>query len=340
MQKRPTRLARWYWGLTFITSAVLTIVVNAAHAKGVLAVPGTWTAVAVAACPPSLFVILTEGYFLVRRVLPVSVQRVVVCSVGTLCVTAFAVSYETSRLFVNAVPGPLPSWVGWVIPGMLDLTVAVSTYVGFVLTVFSDAGVEARSKRSRSPRWARIGDNLLSRVEAASAAKPKPVSPVNAGAGAALDAANAVLNADASATSDAASLIRDDAANAAIDAANCTSNATPSAPVDAASDAASDAARAAGNAVLDAAETRSVNAAHATADAGTETLELAQRIRSAAGMRTPVDQIAAVLAADDAKPDLPAERVAADAGIKHHSTVARIRATRKQVADRPLAKVS
>lgn len=143
-----SKFARGYWALAFFVGTALTIAVNGAHAKGITAVPGTWTAVFVAMCPPFVFAVLTEGYFLVRRSVPDRVQRVVKWSVGILALAAFAVSYETSRLFVISEEGPLPSWTGWVIPGMVDTLVAVS---GYVLYVLSEHGVKHGDVHSGVP---------------------------------------------------------------------------------------------------------------------------------------------------------------------------------------------
>lgn len=157
-----TKVAKVYWALTFIVGTVLTIAVNAAHAGGVLASPGTKTAMVVAGCPPFVFAVVTEGYFLVRRSVPKRAQWVVKFSAGVLAAAAFAVSYETSRLFVIAEPGPLPMWTGWVIPGMVDTLVAVS---GYVLYVLAEHGAAEDREVRRPSRWARIGDNIGKRVE-------------------------------------------------------------------------------------------------------------------------------------------------------------------------------
>lgn len=133
-----SKFAKVYWTLAFVVGTGLTIAVNGAHAKGAMAAPGTWTAVFVAMCPPFVFAVLTEGYFLVRRSVPERVQKIVKWSVGGLALSAFAVSYETSRLFVISEEGPLPSWTGWVIPGMVDILVAVSGYVLYVLNAHGD----------------------------------------------------------------------------------------------------------------------------------------------------------------------------------------------------------
>jgi len=168
-----TKVAKVYWSLAFIVSTAATILVNAAHAGGALASPGTWTARLVAGTPPLILAIVTEGYFLVRRSIPKRVQRVVKISAGGLAAAAFAVSYETSRLFVIAQTGPLPEWVGWVIPGMVDTLVAVS---GYVLYVLAEHGAAADVDVRRPSRWMRIADNIGARMEAATEPKPAAVN--------------------------------------------------------------------------------------------------------------------------------------------------------------------
>lgn len=169
-----TRFAKIYWYLTFALGTCLTIAVNAAHAKGATADPGTWTAMCVAMCPPLVFAILTEGYFLVRRSVPTRVQTVVKWSAGALALAAFAVSYETSRLFVIAEPGPLPEWTGWVIPGMVDALVAVSGYVLYVLSAHgntADRSDSANSAPAPSPSRTSSARSTASVAETVSAVR-------------------------------------------------------------------------------------------------------------------------------------------------------------------------
>lgn len=160
--KPPTRAAKWYWGTCAIVGLALTILVNGAHAKAVMPDPNTWTAVVVAVIPPIMFAALFEGFFLARRTVPVSVLRVVKASVVVLGGASFAISYTTIAYFIQRRHGELPEWTAWVMPGLLDLFVAVSAYVVYVLS--KHAAVEA-SETAKPSRWAKIGGNLMTRAE-------------------------------------------------------------------------------------------------------------------------------------------------------------------------------
>jgi hypothetical protein len=134
-----TKFAKVYWAALFAVGAALTVTVNGAYAKGALAIPGTFTAMFVAMAPPAVFASLAEGYYLVRRAVPPHVHRLVLWSVGGLAAATFAVSYMTQRAFVLAKEGvPLPVWVGWVIPGMLDTLVAVSGFILYIIAAHGD----------------------------------------------------------------------------------------------------------------------------------------------------------------------------------------------------------
>lgn len=163
--ERVTKV-KWYWGLTFTIGTVLTIAVNGAHAKGVLAVSGTNTAMAVAACPPVVFAVVVKGYFLVRRYVSKNMRLMVKLSAGGLGAAAFAVSYETSRLFVIAEPGPLPEWTGWVIPAMVDVLVAVSGLVLYVLAEHEPTATVENHEPTSASRFSRLAEAATRRVEA------------------------------------------------------------------------------------------------------------------------------------------------------------------------------
>lgn len=165
---------KWYWGLTFTIGTVLTIAVNGAHAKGVLAVSGTNTAMAVAACPPVVFAVVVKGYFLVRRYVSKNMRLMVKLSAGGLGAAAFAVSYETSRLFVIAEPGPLPEWTGWVIPAMVDVLVAVSGLVLYVLAEHEPTATVENHEPTSASRFSRLAEAATRRVEARLAVPEAP----------------------------------------------------------------------------------------------------------------------------------------------------------------------
>lgn len=162
VQRPPTRAAKVYWGTCAIVGLALTILVNGAHAKAVMPDPNTWTAVVVAVIPPIMFAALFEGFFLARRTVPVKVLRVVKASIVVLGGASFAISYTTIAYFIQRRHGDLPEWTAWVMPGLLDLFVAVSAYVVYVLS--KHAAVEV-TESAKSSRWAKIGGNMMTRVE-------------------------------------------------------------------------------------------------------------------------------------------------------------------------------
>lgn len=157
----PTRAARVYWSVCALTGLALTVLVNGAHAKQIMPDPNTWTAVAVSVIPPLMFAALFEGFFLARRAVPPTVLRMVKASIFVLGGASFAISYTTIAYFIQRRHDDLPVWTAWVMPGLLDLFVAVSTYVVYVLSA-----VEARKSKS-APRWRRLADAVTARAEAA-----------------------------------------------------------------------------------------------------------------------------------------------------------------------------
>lgn len=171
----PTRAAKLYWGTCAIVGLALTILVNGAHAKAVMPDPNTWTAVVVAVIPPIMFAALFEGFFLARRVVPVTVLRMVKASIVVLGGASFAISYTTIAYFIQRRHGDLPEWTAWVMPGLLDLFVAVSAYVVYVLSKHATVDASAPAKPSR---WAKIGGNLMTRAEQWT--EPKPSVEVSA----------------------------------------------------------------------------------------------------------------------------------------------------------------
>ncbi|WP_157932220.1 hypothetical protein [Mycobacteroides abscessus] len=170
----PTRAARVYWSVCALTGLALTVLVNGAHAKRVMPDPNTWTAVVVAVIPPLMFAALFEGFFLARRVVPPTVLRMVKASILVLGGASFAISYTTIAYFIQRRHDDLPVWTAWVMPGLLDLFVAVSAYVVYVLSKHGSApAVEARKSKSAS-HWRRLADAATARAEAALAIPASP----------------------------------------------------------------------------------------------------------------------------------------------------------------------
>ena len=168
------RKAKWYWGVCAFVGLALTILVNGAHAKQVMPDPNTWTAVTVAVIPPVMFAALFEGYFLARRAVSVNVLRMVKVSIVVLGGASFAISYTTIAYFIQRRHGDLPVWTAWVMPGLLDLFIAVSAYVVYVLSKHGTDTVEAAPKVKTSSRLRRIADAATNRFEAALDVPEKP----------------------------------------------------------------------------------------------------------------------------------------------------------------------
>lgn len=169
----PTRAARVYWTLCALVGLALTVLVNGAHAKQVMPDPNTWTAVVVAVIPPLMFAALFEGFFLARRVVPPTVLRMVKASILVLGGASFAISYTTIAYFIQRRHDDLPAWTAWVMPGLLDLFVAVSAYVVYVLSKHSIQTPQTSTAPSTSSRWHRLADAATARAEAA-LATPAP----------------------------------------------------------------------------------------------------------------------------------------------------------------------
>lgn len=163
----PTRAARVYWAMLTIVGIVLTVTINAAHAKGALNAHGTWTSAVVAAAPPLMFAALWEGYFLARRSVPQAVLRLVTAAVLILGGAAFAVSYVSIAQFINGDVLSLPRWAGWTLPAMFDTFVAVSAYVLHVLLKHGTQSTVGKTRTVASSRWRRFADAATARVEAA-----------------------------------------------------------------------------------------------------------------------------------------------------------------------------
>ncbi|MBN7375693.1 hypothetical protein I3U60_05280 [Mycobacteroides abscessus subsp. massiliense] len=162
----PTRAARIYWTLCALVGLALTVLVNGAHAKQVMPDPNTWTAVVVAVIPPLMFAALFEGFFLARRVVPPTVLRMVKASIVVLGGASFAISYTTIAYFIQRRHDDLPAWTAWVMPGLLDLFVAVSAYVVYVLSKHSVQAPQTSTTPSTSS-WRRLVDAATARAEAA-----------------------------------------------------------------------------------------------------------------------------------------------------------------------------
>lgn len=162
-----TRAARVYWAMLTIVGIVLTVTINAAHAKGALNAHGTWTSAVVAAAPPLMFAALWEGYFLARRSVPKGVLRLVTAAVLVLGGAAFAVSYVSIAQFINGDVLTLPRWAGWTLPAMFDTFVAVSAYVLHVLLKHSIQTPQTSTAPSTSSPWRRLVDAATARAEAA-----------------------------------------------------------------------------------------------------------------------------------------------------------------------------
>lgn len=165
--KVPTRAAKCYWATCALAGLVLTVLVNGAHAKQVMPDPNTWTAVVVAVIPPLMFAALFEGFFLARRVVPPAVLRMVKVSILVLGGASFAISYTTIAYFIQRRHDDLPAWTAWVMPGLLDLFVAVSAYVVYVLSRHSAQAPQTSAAPSTSSRWRRLADAATARAEAA-----------------------------------------------------------------------------------------------------------------------------------------------------------------------------
>lgn len=163
----PTRAAKVYWTLCALMGLALTVLVNGAHAKQVMPDPNTWTAVVVAVIPPLMFAALFEGFFLARRVVPPTVLRMVKASILVLGGASFAISYTTIAYFIQRRHDDLPAWTAWVMPGLLDLFVAVSAYVVYVLSKHSIQTPQTSTAPSTSSRWRRLADAATARAEAA-----------------------------------------------------------------------------------------------------------------------------------------------------------------------------
>lgn len=163
----PTRAARVYWSVCALTGLALTVLVNGAHAKQVMPDPNTWTAVVVAVIPPLMFAALFEGFFLARRAVPPTVLRMVKASILVLGGASFAISYTTIAYFIQRRHDDLPTWTTWVMPGLLDLFVAVSAYVVYVLSKHSIQAPQTSTAPSTSSRWRRLADAATARAEAA-----------------------------------------------------------------------------------------------------------------------------------------------------------------------------
>lgn len=161
--REPNRIARMYWAMLTVVGIVLTVTINAAHAKGALNAHGTWTSAVVAAAPPLMFAALWEGYFLARRSVPQGVLRLVTAAVLVLGGAAFAVSYVSIAQFINGDVLTLPRWAGWSLPAMFDTFVAVSAYV---LHVLLKHGTQSTVGKVAS-RWRRLADAATARAEAA-----------------------------------------------------------------------------------------------------------------------------------------------------------------------------
>lgn len=162
----PTRAAKVYWTLCALMGLALTVLVNGAHAKQVMPDPNTWTAVVVAVIPPLMFAALFEGFFLARRVVPPTVLRMVKASILVLGGASFAISYTTIAYFIQRRHDDLPAWTAWVMPGLLDLFVAVSAYVVYVLSKHSIQTPQTSTAPSASSRWRRLADAATARAEA------------------------------------------------------------------------------------------------------------------------------------------------------------------------------
>ncbi|QSN22132.1 hypothetical protein I3U41_05850 [Mycobacteroides abscessus subsp. abscessus] len=163
----PSRTAKVYWALLTVVGIVLTVTINAAHAKGALNAHGTWTSAAVAAAPPLMFAALWEGYFLARRSVPQAVLRLVTAAVLILGGTAFAVSYVSIAQFINGDVLILPRWAGWTLPAMFDTFVAVSAYVLHVLLKHGAQLTVGKTQNAPVSRWRRLADAATARAEAA-----------------------------------------------------------------------------------------------------------------------------------------------------------------------------
>lgn len=163
----PTRAARVYWSVCALTGLALTVLVNGAQAKRVMPDPNTWTAVVVAVIPPLMFAALFEGFFLARRVVPPTVLRMVKASILVLGGASFAISYTTIAYFIQRRHDDLPVWTAWVMPGLLDLFVAVSAYVVYVLSKHAAQIPQTSTASSTSSRWRRLADAATARAEAA-----------------------------------------------------------------------------------------------------------------------------------------------------------------------------
>lgn len=162
----PTRIARVYWAMLTVVGIVLTVTINAAHAKGALNAHGTWTSAVVAAAPPLMFAALWEGYFLARRSVPQGVLRLVTTAVLVLGSAAFAVSYVSIAQFINGDVLTLPRWAGWTLPAMFDTFVAVSAYVLHVLLKHGAQLDVGKTRAVAFSRWRRLADAATARAEA------------------------------------------------------------------------------------------------------------------------------------------------------------------------------